>query len=249
MCVCDATRDIVDETARRRQRRRDRERKTRKLSRECRHNVAIPIGSILQETTYHKIKSPMSEESPTGPEVGAGTIDGAGSAPPATNVDGSTPHDSPTSPSSSSQTLSLDDDDLSARKLAGESMTTFSDFVNNNLIAVRSGTTATILLLTAYGVSNTPLFFRFRTVADIPGSYFVGRRKLYGRIQSVKVDEQSKSIHLNVRHLSPVGQVLPKPWYDFFMRFSPMAARLAKRRSKETAEANASDLLRVRLGE
>ena len=207
--------------------------------------MAIPIA--FSPSNYHKTKSPMSEESPSGPEVGAGTIDGTGSAPPATI--GSAPHDSPTSPSSSSQFLSLDDDDLSARKLAGESMTTFSDFVNNNLIAVRSGTTATILLLTAYGVSNTPLFFRFRTVADIPGSYFVGRRKLYGRIQSVKVDEQSKSIHLNVRHLSPVGQVLPKPWYDFFMRFSPMAARLAKRRSKETAEANASDLLRVRLGE
>ena len=51
----------------------------------------------------------------------------------------------------------------------GQGMNAFSDLVNNNLIAFRYGTVATVTLLTAYGIANTPLFFRYRSVAEIPG--------------------------------------------------------------------------------
>lgn len=82
----------------------------------------------------------------------------------------------------------------------------------------------------------------------MPASYFVGRRKLYGRIIGVDVDESRQSIHLTVRHLSPVGQILPKTWFDFFMRFSPLAGRLAHNRSKQKPEETKTELLRVQIG-
>lgn len=51
----------------------------------------------------------------------------------------------------------------------GRRMGVVSDLVNDNLVAARYGTFAAIALVTAYGLSNTPLFFRFKTVQDIPG--------------------------------------------------------------------------------
>lgn len=62
-----------------------------------------------------------------------------------------------------------DDSSLNARSVAGKAMTGFSDLVNENLIAFRYGTVASITLLTAYGLANTPLFFRYKTARDIPG--------------------------------------------------------------------------------
>jgi hypothetical protein len=79
-------------------------------------------------------------------------------------------------------------------------------------------------------------------------SYFLGRRKLYGRIIGVDVDESRRSIHVTVRHLSPVGQILPKTWFDFFMRLSPLAGRLAHNRSKQKPEETKTELLRVQIG-
>ena len=72
------------------------------------------------------------------------------------------------SPSISDDKASLRND-LSIRGRIGETMHGFTNTINNNLITVRSGVTAGIVLLTAYGLSNTPLFFRFRTVSEIPG--------------------------------------------------------------------------------
>jgi hypothetical protein len=57
----------------------------------------------------------------------------------------------------------------SLRQVLGWSMEGFSNLINENLIAARYGASASIFLLTAYGLSNTPLFFRFRTVSEIPG--------------------------------------------------------------------------------
>jgi hypothetical protein len=64
-----------------------------------------------------------------------------------------------------------EDDPLSAKHVAGKAMTGFSDLVNENLIAFRYGTVATVTLLTAYGLANTPLFFRYKTARDIPGMF------------------------------------------------------------------------------
>ena len=56
------------------------------------------------------------------------------------------------------------------RENIGTGMVSVSDFVNDNLVAFRYGTLATVTLLTAYGLANTPLFFRYSSVADIPGT-------------------------------------------------------------------------------
>jgi hypothetical protein len=59
--------------------------------------------------------------------------------------------------------------DVSVRAVVGGAMHGFSQVINDNLIAARYGVMASMFLLTAYGLSNTPLFFRFRTVSEIPG--------------------------------------------------------------------------------
>lgn len=60
-------------------------------------------------------------------------------------------------------------DPNSLRGTVGAGMDRFSHLVNDNLVAARYGVFAGITLLTVYGLSQTPLFFRYRTVADVPG--------------------------------------------------------------------------------
>jgi hypothetical protein len=136
----------------------------------------------------------------------------------------------------------------SVRETVGEAMHLFSDGINNNLIAARYGVFASIVLLSAYGISNTPLFFRFRTVGEIPASYFLNRRRLYGRIIGIDKSHGDSTLQIYVRHLSPVGQILPKTWYDFFMRASPLASSLTQTRSTQKPEESRSELLRIKIG-
>jgi hypothetical protein len=62
-----------------------------------------------------------------------------------------------------------DNQGVSVRAVVGGATHGFTQVINDNLIAARYGVMASICLLTAYGLSNTPLFFRFRTVSEIPG--------------------------------------------------------------------------------
>lgn len=55
-------------------------------------------------------------------------------------------------------------------------------------------------------------------------------------------------IQIQVRHLSPIGQILPKSWFDFLVKFSPQASRLGNRNGSKPEE-NARDLLKVKIGE
>ncbi len=76
-------------------------------------------------------------------------------------------------------------DDSGSKGLAltlGNGLASFSDVINDNLIAARYGTFATITLLTAFGLSRTPVFFRYKRVSDIPSTHFSRRRTIYGRI-------------------------------------------------------------------
>uniref|UniRef100_A0A7S1YP60 Uncharacterized protein n=1 Tax=Ditylum brightwellii TaxID=49249 RepID=A0A7S1YP60_9STRA len=73
-------------------------------------------------------------------------------------------------------------DNNSLRWSAGQAISSFSDIINDNIIAARYGTMATVTLLVLYGVSKTPVFFRYRTVSEIPSNYFADRKRLYGRI-------------------------------------------------------------------
>jgi hypothetical protein len=50
-------------------------------------------------------------------------------------------------------------------------------------------------------------------------------------------------------YLSPLGgQIIPKTWFDLFMRFSPLAGRLALNRSKQKREETKTELLRAQIG-
>mmetsp|Transcript_13318 Transcript_13318/g.31125 ORF Transcript_13318/g.31125 Transcript_13318/m.31125 type:complete len:352 (-) Transcript_13318:742-1797(-) len=108
-------------------------------------------------------------------------------------------------------------------------MDRFTALINDNMIAARYGVFATIAMLTAYGISNTPLFFRYRSVAEIPKSLFVGRRRLYCRVIGVHRDATSTAannsidgpIQITVRHLSPIGMLLPTSWFESLMRINP----------------------------
>jgi hypothetical protein len=62
------------------------------------------------------------------------------------------------------------DSESSVRGVVGETMHSFTELINDNMIAARYGVAASVMLLTAYGLSNTPLFFRFRTVSEVPGN-------------------------------------------------------------------------------
>ena len=89
----------------------------------------------------------------------------------------------------SSSTTYLDRSNGDNKKIVGSTfgrgLSSFSDLVNDNLVVFRYGTFATVTLLTAYGLSQTPLFFRYRTVSEIPKSYFGKRKTIHGRIVHV----------------------------------------------------------------
>lgn len=81
----------------------------------------------------------------------------------------------------------------------------------------------------------------------LAASSFIARRRLYGRIIAVDTVE-SGDIQIQVRHLSPIGQILPKSWFDFLVKFSPQASRLGHLSSSAKPEENSRDLLKVKIG-
>jgi hypothetical protein len=119
------------------------------------------------------------------------------------------------------------------RSVVGTVMEKSSDIINDHLIVARMAAFSSIVLLTAFGLANTPLFFRYRTVSEIPILYFQRRKRLYGRIMSVPHHHHHHHgnggtsynvvgpIQVMVRHLSPMGLLLPTPWYDFLLKIHP----------------------------
>mmetsp|Transcript_3902 Transcript_3902/g.5119 ORF Transcript_3902/g.5119 Transcript_3902/m.5119 type:complete len:555 (-) Transcript_3902:125-1789(-) len=87
----------------------------------------------------------------------------------------------------------------SIRSTLGKGSLQCSDFVNNHLAEVRFMATAGIGLLAAYGLSQTPLFFRYRTVSDLPSSFFRQRKLIRGRLVKVWVDKNSSSTKQSAR--------------------------------------------------
>jgi len=145
-----------------------------------------------------------------------------------------------------------------ARTIVGKGMNKFTALINDNIIAARYGVFATIALLTVYGIANTPLFFRYRTVAEIPGSYCIGRRRLYCRIIGVHRDananyvtkgNENTSIQISVRHLSPIGMLLPTSWFESLMRISPSNTKISRGlvRGGGKIEDSNRDLLRLQI--
>ncbi len=70
--------------------------------------------------------------------------------------------------SSASQQSKRATSSITARQLFGQWTVQVSDAINDNLILVRYGTITSIALLSAYGLYKTPLFFRYKSVSDIP---------------------------------------------------------------------------------
>jgi len=81
---------------------------------------------------------------------------------------------------------------LTFRQQFGKQLSNITDLINDNLIVVRYATFSTVLLLGAYGIANTPLFYRHKRVLDIPISAFTKRKYLHGRI--VGIAERSNGI-------------------------------------------------------
>ncbi|GAX19926.1 hypothetical protein FisN_1Lh605 [Fistulifera solaris] len=114
----------------------------------------------------------------------------------------------------------------------GNSLAKFSDSLNENLILARYTTMATITALAVYGLAHTPLFFRYRTVSEIPAHYFTKRRTIHCRLVKRAVSPNNNAILCQVRHLSPMERVLSKSWFDWVMRMHPAAAVLGARRDE-----------------
>jgi len=68
------------------------------------------------------------------------------------------------------------------RSIAGTTLHTISNTINDNIILARYGTIATCTGLVMFGLWKTPLFFRFKHVSDIPSLYFTQRKVLHGRL-------------------------------------------------------------------
>lgn len=137
--------------------------------------------------------------------------------------------------------------DNDIRSVAGNALHKLSDLLNDNIIAARYGTFAAIGLLSAYGLAHSPLFFRYKTVADIPTSWFTKRQKIRCRLIRVVDSDttntgQHQAIICLVRHLSPTGSLLTRSAFDVFMKASPSAAVGKK------LEENISDLMKVEIG-
>jgi len=124
-----------------------------------------------------------------------------------------------------------EEDIRSVRDTAGKFMSVLSDCINNNIVIARYGSFATISLLTAMGIAQLPIFFRYKTISGIPSSFFKYRRKIHGRIVGVieqeshasygKLKKQERPIICLVRHVSPMGRLMNRATFDFFTRYSP----------------------------
>ena len=83
---------------------------------------------------------------------------------------------------------------ISVRHQIGKQLSSITDIINDNLIVVRYTTISTVLLLGGYGVANTPLFYRYKHVFDIPSNMFMKRRWIHGRIVGVAKRSSNSSL-------------------------------------------------------
>jgi hypothetical protein len=141
---------------------------------------------------------------------------------------------------------STDAVDVDIRGALGRVMDGVSTKVNDNLIVARWAASSTILLLTAYGLSQTPLFFRFYNVKEIPSSYFTNRKTIPVRLVSssrtssawkddLSLNQQQQRriphqpVTLYVQHLSPVGQwLLSRGLWKWTQSIKPSTPRSIK---------------------
>ena len=73
----------------------------------------------------------------------------------------------------------------SLRHQIGNQFSKTTDIINDNIIIARYATISTVVLLGVYGVANTPLFYRYKHILDIPTRMFGRRRWIHGRIVGI----------------------------------------------------------------
>jgi hypothetical protein len=145
-------------------------------------------------------------------------------------------------PSCSTKSNTKPNEDLTVRQLFGSGSSRVSDFINEHLIVVRFAASASIVLLTAYGISHTPMFFRYRTVTQLPSKYFSNRIKLRCRIIKADKDPSTRSIILHLRHLSQLERLcFSKSWFDWMVRMHPTSIL------RKSPDQDHSQLLKVAL--
>ena len=88
-------------------------------------------------------------------------------------------------------------------------------------------------------------------MAEIPKSYFIGRRRLYCRIIGVhRGGGDTNSIEITVRNLSPIGLLLPVSWFEFLMKLSPSKIKQKNNNCNNNSipgEESSNELLRVKI--
>ena len=99
------------------------------------------------------------------------------------------------------------------RDMLGRGTTGFSDLINEHLIVFRYFTISSVFLLGAYGMANTPLFYRYKNVVDISTREFNRRRWIHGRLVAQRASAPTSSpqgdpIVLYFRHSSPIERML-----------------------------------------
>lgn len=112
--------------------------------------------------------------------------------------------------------LSSETEELSHRQAIGQSLNHVMDWAHQNKIAVRYGVLTTISLLTVYGISQTPLFFRYRSVHEMPSRLFQHQKFIHGRII-----DASDDLTLQIRHLSPMERLLSRHMFQRWQKWSP----------------------------
>jgi hypothetical protein len=126
------------------------------------------------------------------------------------------------------------------RSVLGQGSMQLSDFVNDHLIYMRPVTVVSIAALTIYSISQTPFFFRYRSVQDIPSHYFQRRKWIRGRLIPApsKVEANplpsrpSNPLRIvqTVPHHSPNQSTTEQPVLCYIRHLSPIESWMSKAR-------------------
>ena len=128
-----------------------------------------------------------------------------------------------------------------SKSYLGSAMVSVTKSINDNIIVFRYTTFSLIALIGAYGFSKTPLFSRFKSINEIPISFFKERKSIHCRIvhiidNSSTLSPEGFPITFLVRHLSPIE------------RLCTLSVFNCTKKLPKTNFTKQKDLLRVELG-
>jgi hypothetical protein len=128
------------------------------------------------------------------------------------------------------------------RQSIGSSISQASDLINDNLLLARYTAYTTVTLLLVYGLAQSPLFFRYRTVSELPSRFFHSRKSIKGRLIRISITPKSPII-CHIRHLSFVESLLSTRWYHKVMEWHPSNLQGASAAPLQRVDEREEDLL------